>query len=194
MQHHFHDAGGWPVFGTTESYVGDVWPQAGRFQCVECREEGVLVFQWHAQPSTKPSRSGTFGDPADEDCPRSRVSRTNRGIEQENVSTKEGGSRTGNNKRERETVGEELNFVADPHLPEEHLQNTDDLVALQCTARQERQRRGTITIGNPVHGAFQPNGYVNRSRDNWLLPFTCACFTILTLRALHGYLKSRDGL
>ena len=35
----------------------------------------------------------------------------------------------------------------------ESLQNTDDLVALQCTARQERQRRGTITIGNPVHGA-----------------------------------------
>ena len=55
---------------------------------------------------------------------------------------------------------------ADPEVPEEHLQNTDDdLVALQCTARQERQRRGTITIGNPVHGAFQPNGYVNRSRD-----------------------------
>ena len=54
---------------------------------------------------------------------------------------------------------------ADPEVPEEHLQNTDDLVALQCTARQERQRRGTITIGNPVHGAFEPNGYVNRSRD-----------------------------
>ena len=45
------------------------------------------------------------------------------------------------------------------------LQNTDDLAALQCPSRQERQRRGTITIGNPVHGAFEPNGYVNRSRD-----------------------------
>ena len=55
---------------------------------------------------------------------------------------------------------------ADPEVPEEHLENADDdLVALQCTARQERQRRGTITIGNPVHGAFEPNGYVNRSRD-----------------------------
>ena len=71
---------------------------------------------------------------------------------------------------------------ADLHVPEEHLQNSDDLVALQCTARQERQRRGTITIGNPVHGAFEPNGYVNRSRDIWLLPFT----TTLTFRALHG--------
>ena len=60
---------------------------------------------------------------------------------------------------------------ADPEVLEEHLQNTDDdLVALQCTARQERQRRGTITIGNPVHGAFQPNGYVNRSRD---MVFSC---------------------
>ena len=76
---------------------------------------------------------------------------------------------------------------ADPHVPEEHLQNTDDLVALQCTARQERQRRGTINIGNPVHGAFEPNGYVNRSRDTWLLRFTRACFlTTLTFRALHG--------
>ena len=53
----------------------------------------------------------------------------------------------------------------DFEVPEEHLQNTDDLVALHCTARQERQRRGTITIGNPVHGAFEPNGYVKRSRD-----------------------------
>ena len=53
---------------------------------------------------------------------------------------------------------------ADPEVPEEHVENADDdLVALQCTARQERQRRGTITIGNPVHGAFEPNGYVNRS-------------------------------
>ena len=52
---------------------------------------------------------------------------------------------------------------ADPHVPEEHPQNTDDLVALQCTARQERQRRETITIGNPVHGTLQPNGYINRS-------------------------------
>ena len=54
---------------------------------------------------------------------------------------------------------------ADPEVLEEHLKNTDDLVVLQCTARQERQRRGTITIGNPVHGAVEPNGYVNRSRD-----------------------------
>ena len=54
---------------------------------------------------------------------------------------------------------------ADLHGLEEHLQNTDDLVALQCTARQKRQRRGTITIGNTVHGAFEPNSYVNRSRD-----------------------------
>ena len=104
-----------------------------------------------------------------------------------------------------------------PQVPEEHLQNTDDLVALQCTTRQERQRRGTITIGNPVHGAFQPNGYVNRSRDmvspavytrlsshhfdiqsteitlSWfLLPFTRACLlTTLTFRArkshCHGF-------
>ena len=43
-----------------------------------------------------------------------------------------------------------------PDVPEEHLQNTDDLVALKCTARQERQRRGTITIRNPVHRAFKP--------------------------------------
>ena len=44
---------------------------------------------------------------------------------------------------------------ADPHVPEEHLQNTDDLVVLQCTARQERQQRGTVIIGNPVHRAFE---------------------------------------
>ena len=59
---------------------------------------------------------------------------------------------------------------ADPHVPEQHRENTDDLAALRCvpltgTARHERQQRGTITIGNPVHGAFQPNGYVNRIRD-----------------------------
>ena len=48
-----------------------------------------------------------------------------------------------------------------PQVPEEHLQNTDDLVALQCTARHERQQLGTITIGNPLHGASEPNGYVN---------------------------------
>ena len=42
---------------------------------------------------------------------------------------------------------------ADPHVPEE--QNTDDLVVLQCTARQERQQRGTVIIGNPVHRAFE---------------------------------------
>ena len=36
---------------------------------------------------------------------------------------------------------------------------------LTGTARQERQQRGTITIGNPVRGAFEPNGYVNKSRD-----------------------------
>ena len=78
---------------------------------------------------------------------------------------------------------------ADPHVPEEHLQNTDDLVALQCTARQERQRRETITIGNPVHGAFQPNGYVNRSRDMVTPAVYSRLFefpTTLTFRALHG--------
>ena len=42
-----------------------------------------------------------------------------------------------------------------PDVLEEHLQNTDDLVALQCTVQQERQRRGMITIGNPVHHAFE---------------------------------------
>ena len=44
---------------------------------------------------------------------------------------------------------------ADPEVPEEHLQNTDDLVVLQCTARQKRQQRGTVIIGNPVHRAFE---------------------------------------
>ena len=44
---------------------------------------------------------------------------------------------------------------ANPEVPEEHLQNTDDLVVLQSTARQERQRRGTVIIGNPVHRAFE---------------------------------------
>ena len=44
---------------------------------------------------------------------------------------------------------------------EEHHQNTDDLVALRCvlltgTARHERQQRGTVTIGNPLHRAFEP--------------------------------------
>ena len=43
----------------------------------------------------------------------------------------------------------------------EHPQNTADLVALRCvplsgTARHERQQRGTVTIGNPVHRAFEP--------------------------------------
>ena len=55
---------------------------------------------------------------------------------------------------------------ADHHVPEQHRQNTSGLAALRCvlqsgTARHERQQRGTITIGNPVHGAFEPNGYVN---------------------------------
>ena len=77
---------------------------------------------------------------------------------------------------------------ADPKVPEEDLQNTDDLVALQCNARQERQQRGTVIIGNPVHGAFQPNGYGKRRCSWFLLPFTRAClnFTTLTFRALHG--------
>ena len=49
----------------------------------------------------------------------------------------------------------------DPDVPEEHLQNTDDLVALWSAyfwlaPRQERQQRGTITIGNPVHRAPEP--------------------------------------
>ena len=45
---------------------------------------------------------------------------------------------------------------ADPEVPEEHLENADDdLVVLQCTARQERQQRGTVIIGNPVHRAFE---------------------------------------
>ena len=44
---------------------------------------------------------------------------------------------------------------ADPEVPEEHPENAyDDLVVLQCTARQERQQRGTVIIGNPVHRAF----------------------------------------
>ena len=68
------------------------------------------------------------------------------------------------------TVSQPMLVSADPHVPEQHRQNTDDLAALRCvpltgTARHERQQRGTITIGNPVHGAFEPNGYVNRSRD-----------------------------
>ena len=81
---------------------------------------------------------------------------------------------------------------ADPRVPEQHRQNTDDLAALRCvlltgTARHERQQRGTITIGNPVHGAFEQNGYINRSGDIWLLLFTRACFlTTLRFRALHG--------
>ena len=82
---------------------------------------------------------------------------------------------------------------ADPHVPEEDLQNTDDLVALQCTARQERQRRGTIPITNPVLGAFKPHGYVNRSRDIWLLPFTPRLFShhfhIQCTAWTLGYLK-----
>ena len=44
---------------------------------------------------------------------------------------------------------------ADPEVSEEHLQNTDDLVVLQCTARQKRQQRGRVIIGNPVHRAFE---------------------------------------
>ena len=59
---------------------------------------------------------------------------------------------------------------ADPHVPEQHRQNTDHLAALRCapltgTAQHERQQRGTMTIGNPVHGEFEPNGHVNISRD-----------------------------
>ena len=60
-----------------------------------------------------------------------------------------------------------------PDVPEEHLQNTDDLVALQCTARQERQRRGTIT-GNPVHRAFEPTAMYLQRGSQLLLPFTRA--------------------
>ena len=45
---------------------------------------------------------------------------------------------------------------ADPEVLEEHLENADDdLVVLQCTARQERQQRGTVIIGNPVHRDFE---------------------------------------
>ena len=45
---------------------------------------------------------------------------------------------------------------ADHEVLEEHLENADDdLVVLQCTARQGRQQRGTVIIGNPVHRAFE---------------------------------------
>ena len=44
-------------------------------------------------------------------------------------------------------------------------------VALQCTARQERQRRGTITIGNPVHRAFEPTATYLQRGSQLLLPF-----------------------
>ena len=71
-----------------------------------------------------------------------------------------------------------------PNVPEEHLQNTDGLVALKCTARQERQRRGTITIGNPVHRACEPT-VTYLQRGSWsLLPFTPRLFsTSLTFRS-----------
>ena len=84
---------------------------------------------------------------------------------------------------------------ADPEVPEEHLQNTDDLVALQCTARQERQRRGTITIGNPVHGAFQPNGYVNRSRDMVSPAVYPRLFSLRARKShCHGYSRLSPAL
>ena len=45
---------------------------------------------------------------------------------------------------------------ADREVLEEHLENADDdLVVLQCTARQERQQRGTVIIGNPVRRDFE---------------------------------------
>ena len=82
---------------------------------------------------------------------------------------------------------------ADLHVPEQHRQNTDDLAALRCvpltgTARHERQQRGTITIGNPVHGAFEPNGHVNRSRDMVTSAVYPRLFFLTTLkfRALRG--------
>ena len=108
---------------------------------------------------------------------------------------------------------------ADRHVREQHRQNTDDLATLRSvpltgTARHERQQRGTITIGNPVYGAFEPNGCVNRSRDmvtpavyprlfshhfdiqstarksqchSYSCRLTRACFlTTLTFRALRG--------
>ena len=53
---------------------------------------------------------------------------------------------------------------ADPHVPEQHRQNTDDLAALRFvpltgTARHERQQRGTITrkIGKVPPGTLGQN-------------------------------------
>ena len=52
------------------------------------------------------------------------------------------------------------------------LQNANDLAALWCvpltgTARQEKKKKSVerSSSENLVHGAFEPNGYVNRSRD-----------------------------
>ena len=76
---------------------------------------------------------------------------------------------------------------ADPHILEEHLQNTDDLVALQCTARHERQQRGTIMIGNPVHRAFEPTAtHLTRVTVTPVVYPRVFEFTTLTFRALHG--------
>ena len=80
------------------------------------------------------------------------------------------------------------------------LQNANDLAALWCvpltgTARQERQQRGTIIIGNPVHRAFEPTATSTESNTSGYLTkgvmvtfaVTRACFlTTLTFRALRG--------
>ena len=63
-----------------------------------------------------------------------------------------------------------------PDVPEEH-------PAVRC-----RQRRGTITIGNPVHRAFEPTATYLQRGSQLLLPVTRACFqpTTLTFRTLQG--------
>ena len=76
------------------------------------------------------------------------------------------------------------------------LQNANDsrrsVVRTPGTARQERKQRGTIVIGNHVHGAFEPtatstasNTFGYLQRGSWLLlPFISACFSPpLTFRA-----------
>ena len=79
---------------------------------------------------------------------------------------------------------------ADPHIPEEHLQNTDDIVALQCTARHERQQRGMITIGNPVHRAFEPTATHLMRVTATPVVYPRLFSSTLTLRALHGHLAT----
>ena len=85
--------------------------------------------------------------------------------------------------RERRTPGAvlvaERQLRAVPEVPAEHLQNTDDLVALKCVPLTGTTTRKTTTWNDhhrkPCSSSILANGYVNRNQH------------LDTFKEIHGY-------